>query len=240
MDSIKIDRKNVKMIAHRGLSGIERENTNAAFVAAGNRSYFGIETDVHRTADGRYVIIHDDTTGRVAGETLPVEQTDLQTLRALRLSDPDGEPRGDLVLPTLDEYIRICKRYEKVCVLELKNAFPAEQVYEIAEIIQKRDYLDHVIFISFNLDNLLFLKEKYPDQPAMLLCGVIPDETIAFLAEKKIDIDIHYIQMLEQEGYCAKLKAAGLKVNAWTCDSAQDAERLIEAGVDYITTDILE
>ena len=40
MDSIKIDSRNTKMIAHRGLSGIEKENTNAAFIAAGNRSYF--------------------------------------------------------------------------------------------------------------------------------------------------------------------------------------------------------
>lgn len=50
MDSIKLDTRTAKMIAHRGLSGIEKENTNAAFVAAGNRSYFGIETDVHKTS----------------------------------------------------------------------------------------------------------------------------------------------------------------------------------------------
>ena len=240
MDTIKIDKKHVKMVAHRGVSGLERENSNAAFVAAGNRSYFGVETDVHKTADGQYVIIHDHETGRVANQNLPVEQTDLATLRSLKLADMDGEFRDDLLLPTLDEYVKICKRYEKVCVLELKGAFAKEEIYEIVDIIKKREYLENVIFISFHLDNLLYLKEKYPEQPAMFLCGVIPDETIALLAEKKIDIDIHYIQMLEQEGYCAKLKAAGLKVNAWTCDNPADAERLIEAGVDYITTNILE
>lgn len=53
MDTIKIDKNNVKLIAHRGVSGIERENTAAAFVAAGNRSYYGIETDVHVTKDGK-------------------------------------------------------------------------------------------------------------------------------------------------------------------------------------------
>ena len=47
MDTLKLDKGSIKMIAHRGLSGIERENTAAAFVAAGNHSYFGIETDVH-------------------------------------------------------------------------------------------------------------------------------------------------------------------------------------------------
>ena len=49
MNTIKVDRKNTLMVAHRGVSGIEKENTCAAFVAAGNRSYYGVETDVHRT-----------------------------------------------------------------------------------------------------------------------------------------------------------------------------------------------
>lgn len=42
MNTIKINSKATKVIAHRGMSGIERENTAAAFVAAGNRGYFGI------------------------------------------------------------------------------------------------------------------------------------------------------------------------------------------------------
>ena len=49
MDTIKICTENKPlMIAHQGGSGLELGNTNAAFVAAGNRSYFGIETDVHK------------------------------------------------------------------------------------------------------------------------------------------------------------------------------------------------
>ena len=60
-NTIKLENKgNVRMVAHRGVSGLEKENTNAAFVAAGNRSYYGIETDVHLTADNRFILIHDD------------------------------------------------------------------------------------------------------------------------------------------------------------------------------------
>ena len=50
------EKGNIKTVAHRGLSGLERENTNVAFVAAGQRSYFGVETDVYRTLDGKYVL----------------------------------------------------------------------------------------------------------------------------------------------------------------------------------------
>ena len=68
MDTIKVNNTRVKMIAHRGLSGLEKENTCPAFVAAGNRSYFGIETDIHITKDGQYVIIHDESPKRVSDE----------------------------------------------------------------------------------------------------------------------------------------------------------------------------
>ena len=53
MQTVKIKKSKTKMIAHRGLSGIEPQNTSIAFAAAGNRSYFGIETDVHITKDGK-------------------------------------------------------------------------------------------------------------------------------------------------------------------------------------------
>jgi len=78
MGTFKIEKNNVKLVAHRGLSGIELENTNAAFVAAGNRSYFGIETDVHVTKDKKYILIHDSSTLRVSGVDINVEETDLK------------------------------------------------------------------------------------------------------------------------------------------------------------------
>ena len=62
MDTIRIEKGSTRMVAHRGVSGLEKENTMAAFVAAGNRSYWGVETDVHRTSDGKMVVIHDGDT----------------------------------------------------------------------------------------------------------------------------------------------------------------------------------
>ena len=93
MDTIKIKKGNVKMVAHRGLSGIEQQNTCAAFVAAGNRDYYGIETDVRKTADGAFVVIHDETTERVADEKLAVATSTLEQLQAIRLNDKDGKGR---------------------------------------------------------------------------------------------------------------------------------------------------
>ena len=97
MNTIKIKKDSTRLVAHRGLSGIEAENTNAAFVAAGNRSYYGIETDIHRTSDGRFVVCHDGDLNRIAGVDMAVEDTDLSRLQEVVLLDKDGRrDREDL------------------------------------------------------------------------------------------------------------------------------------------------
>ena len=56
----------MKMIAHRGYSKYELENTKEAFLAAANRSYFGIETDITLLKDRSMVLFHDDDLKRLA------------------------------------------------------------------------------------------------------------------------------------------------------------------------------
>ena len=87
MDTIKIKRGSTKIIAHRGLSGLETENSIPAFVAAGNRSYYGVETDAHVTKDGKFVVIHDDNTARVAWDDVNVEASRYELLRKIGLKD---------------------------------------------------------------------------------------------------------------------------------------------------------
>lgn len=239
MNTIKIDKKNALMVAHRGCSGLERENTNAAFVAAGNRSYYGIETDIHVTVDGKYILFHDDTTTRLCIDEMTIEKTTFDTLRNLTLIDKDGvKGRSDLRMPTLEEYIGICKKYDKIAVLELKNAFEQEQVYEICEKIEALEYMDKVIFISFCYENLVFLREKYPNQAAQFLVSKYSEDLIEKLQAHNLDLDIRHTALTEEN--VKELKAAGITINVWTVDDPADGERLAAWGVDYITTNILE
>lgn len=238
VQTIKIDRKDVNMIAHRGLSGLERENTCAAFVAAGNRSYFGIETDIHRTSDGRFVVFHDDTTQRLADLEWNVEEHSMEELRTLRLKDMDGNTRGDLVLPTLEEYIRICKKYGKTAVLELKNPFAEADIQTVVEIIRQEGWLDHTIFISFYLNNMICLRALLPEQPLQYLVREFNDQVAEKLVKYNLDLDILYRNLTEEQ--VKQVHSLGHLVNVWTVDEAADGERLIGMGVDFITSNILE
>ena len=240
MNTIKINKGQVKMIAHRGLSGLEKENTCSAFVAAGNReSYYGIETDVHRTADGRFVIFHDDNTARVGVDSLITENSSFETLRKLQLTDIDGKRgRSDLLIPTLEEYIGICRKYEKHCVLELKNQFKAGDIYKLLAAIDKLGYLEHVTFISFQLKNLIYLRRRYPEQPAQYLLHAWDEGSLDTLKKYNLGLDIRYTSLTGE--IVERVHAAGLEVNCWTVNTKEDGEALVKLGVDYITTNILE
>ena len=241
MDTIHLAAPKPKMIAHRGLSGIELENTCSAFVAAGNRSYFGIETDVHVTADGGFIIIHDDNTKRVAIDALNVEESTFETLRSLRLCDKDGKRgRKDLLLPSLREYAQICKKYEKVSVLELKNPMQPEQIDRIIDIVREEGWLEKTIFISFALSNMIHVRKVLPAQKAQYLISGQHDwqEILETLKQYDLDLDIDGRILTEQ--MVKDIHALGKELNVWTVNQLEDAQRLAQWGVDYITTNIIE
>ena len=243
MDTVKINRGNTCIIAHRGVSGLELENTCAAFVAAGNRSYYGIETDVHVTADGKFIIIHDDDTGRVAMQKLPVEGSDFAVLRQLELKRADGTTRWDLRLPSLEEYLDVCKFYGKKAVLELKNRFEKEQAQQIAAICKEKYGLENMVFISFYFDNLVYIKEFAPEAYAQYLLPKSIDllertDLVEKMLAYGFDLDISHFALTK--AHVDYLHEKGIKINCWTVDDPARAEELISWGVDFITTNILE
>ena len=241
MNTIKLeDKKNTLVIAHRGMCGLEPENTNAAFIAAGNRTHYGIESDVHKTADGKFVMMHDANTLRMTGDDVEIGKATYETLRQMRLKQKDGQRgRTDLRIPSLEEYLGICKHYEKKAILELKDDFTAEDVDEICKIVEEIDYMEHTVFISFKYNNLLLLKERNPNQPAQYLVETpIDDAMIQKMADYGMGIDAR--QDLFTEEIMKKCRAKGVETNAWTVNKPEDARKLIDWGIDYITTNILE
>ena len=242
MDVIRIDSKETKMVAHRGLSGLERENTCPAFVAAGNRSYYGIETDVHVTKDGKFVIIHDRTTKRVSDGKfdIDVEDNDYSVLESVVLPDKDGSfNRQDIRIPLLEDYIKICKKYEKVCVLELKGVFGFENAKRLVEAIKDLGYIEKVTFISFAWENCIDIRKLLPENDVQWLTeDEVDNEMIEKLVQNNLNLDIYYPRLTKEN--VAELHENGIKVNCWTCDTKEEGEKLVEMGVDYITSNILE
>ena len=239
MNTIKFEKGNIGVVAHRGLSGIERENTASAFVAAGNRSYYGVETDIRRTSDGHFIISHDISLARVGGVDVNVEKTTLEELQNIVLLDKDNtKGRVDLRPCTLENYISICKKYEKHCVLELKSDFTDEEIVQILDIVKGFDYLENVTFISFIYSNMTKIRKVCPKQSVQFLFSKFDDEILARLISDRIGVDVQYKALTKE--MIALLHENSLEVNCWTVDDKDAAEQLCDWGVDYITTNILE
>lgn len=239
MNTIEFNKGNTLMVAHRGVSGLEMENSIAAFVAAGNRSYYGIETDVHVTKDEQIVVFHDDNTLRTTGIDKVVEECTLEELQAIPLYNKEaGTSRTDLRMPILSEYINICKKYEKKAVLELKNTMEVRHIQKIVDIISQCDYLSSVIFISFSWDNCVNLRKMLPSQRIQFLKSDWDEALIEKMAEYDLDFDVKHTSVTKD--LVDKIHANGHVINVWTVNEKEDGERLAAWGVDFITTNILE
>ncbi|MBR5527365.1 MAG: hypothetical protein IKV97_00060 [Clostridia bacterium] len=239
MDTVKFNKFNTKITAHRGLSGLETENTAAAFIAAGQRSYFGIETDIHKTADGVFVCCHDSDIERVSGKSMIIEQATWEELSAVLLRERGTEEeKGYLRIPLLTDYISICKKYGKVCVAEIKGLMELEDLEKIINAFEMAGYLDKTIFIAFDFENLVRIRTLRPTQSVQYLTGKFSDELVDLLVKHKMDLDIHYGALTAEN--IKLLRENGITVNCWTVDNPADGERLAAWGVDHITSNIME
>ena len=212
-NTIKIEeRGNTQFVAHRGMSGLERENTASAFVGAGNRTYYGIETDIRMSSDGKYICCHDGSTRRVADVDVSIADTTFEKLREIRLSDKDNiSDRGDLILPTPYEYMKI---------------------------FEDGEYLDNTCFIAFEINNLDLVKKLRPEQKCQYLIHDWNDDLPKMLSRRKMGLDIYNGSLTKER--VEALHENGVDVNCYTVDDPERAGELISWGVDYITTNILE
>ncbi len=238
--TIKFQNNHIKVIAHQGLFGLERGNSNQAFIAAGNReTYYGVETDVQRTVDGHYVVIHDTNTKNLTGVERIVSETTFEELRSLLLFDMDmSHDRIDLRIPTLQEYIKICKYYEKVSILEIKEPMAPAHCREIADILRDMGHLHNTVIISFHRENLVALREYLPEQPMQYLTTAWNEDVRDFVVKYNLGVDIRWPDLDEKT--FREIKALGLEVNTWNLDDPARAEMYDDWGLDYITTNILE
>ena len=117
--------------------------------------------------------------------------------------------------------------------------FTAEDVDEICRMVEALEYMDETIFISFKLNNLILVKERNPQQAAQYLVeNPIDDDFIQEMADKGLGIDAR--QDLFTEEILQKCRAKGVQTNAWTVNKPDMARKLMDWGIDFITTNILE
>lgn len=229
-------RTNPLIYAHRGSSGEAPENTMAAFRLALEQGAQGIELDVQLTADGRLVVIHDETLDRTtSGSGLVVRHTYNQ-LRGLDASYNfpayAGEP-----LPLLEEVLTLLSGTEVELNIELKNGvIPYEGLEEAAvRLIHEYGMERQVIFSSFNHYSMAKLARMAPEMDCAILYVAGLYEPWAYAKPLGVR-SLHPLFYGAVPEIVQGAHQAGMKVRPYTVDEEADIRQMIRVGVDAVIT----
>lgn len=220
-----------KVVAHRGYwkTGGSAQNSISSLLNAGRIGAYGSEFDVNLTADGQLVVNHDFTF-----HGMTIYESTLEQLRADSLRLSNGEP-----LPTLDEYLEASLRYPELkLVFELKSKgdpdYESVAIPKSIEAIRRYGVEERVEFISFSLSACQEFARLMPDNRVEYLEGVLAPSA---LKEMGINgIDYHFSVFDENPEWVEEAHRLGMIVNAWTVNQEKDILRMLELGVDHITT----
>lgn len=229
-----------KLVMHSGYSTKARENTIESFTLAGQvPEMYGIETDVYLTSDNVPVCIHDIDTKRVTLNRYDVNvtQTTFEELRKVKLTDIKGNSDVHLI-PSMDEYLDICKEYNKVAFIELKENFNEDELEIIMNGITNKIDLSQVVIISFHKESLIKLREMYENLEIMLLYDKYSSVNIDELIQYDFGLDIDYNGITDDE--VDEFMLTGIDLNIWTVDDKNIAHKYGRKGVKYLTTNSIE
>ncbi len=223
----------VRVIAHRGASGYAPENTMAAFKKALEMGAEMIEFDVHRSSDGKFVIMHDDETDRTTGFKGKIAEMTLEQIEQLDAGSWFSKDFTGEKVPTLSQVLEWAKGKIQVNI-EIKSEGCEE---EIVRLINKLDTKNETIVTSFHHEFLKKIKELDPEILTGALIGDVKDEKqlddiIAVCAPNALNP--RYINISKSNVRWAHEK--GMAVNIYTVNDTISMQRLIKFGADGIIT----
>lgn len=225
-------------LAHRGFSGKYPENTRRAFLAAVEEGHCdGFESDVHLSADGEPVIIHDAVLGRTSNGSGAVGDHPFSALRELDAGSWKGrEFAGERILH-LDELLEIVLEHNIVLNLEIKNYDVFYQNIE-EKVISRIKALgaERAVFLSsFNHISMKKCKEIDRTIRTGLLYGYPLLDAAAYAESHGINAIHPRVSCLEYSPDLTKqAHEKGLTVNVWTANTEEEMRFCIKQEVDSI------
>ena len=222
------------VVAHRGASVEQPENTIAAFEAAIDAGADAVEFDVRMTADGGAIVMHDPDVSRTTDGTGIVSELTLEEVRKLGV-------------PTLEEALR-CLSGRAAVDIEIKNA-PDEPGYTpdaepaveaTLKALDEIAFTGPVIVSSFNPRSIEHSRALRPDVSTGLLTWVDvgADEALTRATGQGHPWVLPFVtKVLEAGGdFGDRVHDAGALLGVWIADDPETARQLFELGADAVAT----
>ncbi len=205
------------VIAHRGASGYEYENSRAAFRRAVMLDADGVELDVHTTGDGGIVVHHD---AEIPGEG-PIAQMTLAEARRVRL-------RNGETLPLLSEVLDLL--YDRDVWVEVKS-LPHEHDAAFFAVLDQGPCPSRYAVHSFDHRVVRRLGEIRPDLRRGILLSAYLDDPVSAMRGVGASVLWQEWQKVDRE-LVSRVHASGGTLIAWTVNEIGDLAHLARLGVD--------
>jgi glycerophosphoryl diester phosphodiesterase len=214
---------NFLTIGHRGIMGVEPENTLRSFVAAEQAGLDMIELDLRLSKDGALVVMHDAEVDRTTDGTGPIAEKTLAELRALDAGRDERVPVFEEVLDAVGAPLQA----------EIKDTAAARA---LAEVMERRELAGRVEVSSFHADTISEITRLVPGVRTALIASrygtdVVDDATRAGASTLCLNIRRLTLEIVE------RARKADLRIIGWVVNT-QDDLRLVRAlQLDGATTD---
>lgn len=234
----------LEIIAHRGYSAIAPENTVAAFKLAWEKGSDACELDLYLTADNQIVLFHDSDTKRTTGIEGKVIEKTLTELQKLDAGLWKGETWKGEPVPSLAQALATLPKGKQRFFLEIKDS--ARVIPVLARELESwKERADQLCIIAFDRKVAQEAKKAMPWIAVYRLSsGETKDKTPVDLTQLILDTKADGLDGLDlglkfnwTPELVEQVRAAGLKLYAWTINTPEDARRLAALGLDGITTD---
>lgn len=228
-----------KFIGHRGAAFHAPENTLAAVRAGLERGADMIEIDVHASADGRIMVIHDHNTKRTTGKSYQVAKTSSDTLRQLDAGSWKGQAFAGEKIPFLEDVLALMPE-DKTLLVEIKSS--PRTVQHVEEVLAFAEYQCAVNIISFDIEVLLKAQQLMPEIPLFYVFAPatpwgMKRRTKRAAKEGFAGIDVLHTWLNPKR--LAYAKNLGLQVFCWTVNAPERMATLEDMGVDGVATDVV-
>ena len=217
-------------IAHRGAKAYEPENTLAAFAKAIELQSDAIEFDVHLSADGEIIVIHDETVDRATNGSGFVKDLSLSALKKMKIGNEHE-------IPTLSETFDFVNQ-RCLINIELKAFETAEPVVKLIEyyVTQKNWKYSQFLVSSFDWPALQKVRDLHVEIPLGVLTETDLELAIGFAEFVKAETIHPYFHLLTAEN-TSHMQQKGFKVFAWTVNEWEDIQNIKSFKVNGIISD---
>ncbi|MEP9381525.1 glycerophosphodiester phosphodiesterase [Nocardioides cheoyonin] len=221
-------------IGHRGASEEAPEDTLPSERRSARLGSDYLELDLHLTADGVPVVLHDDTVDRTTDGTGPVSDLTLAQVERLDAGSWFSARYAGTRVPTFEQVLRFAKRSGADLMPELKAGWDRSQVAIVVDLVKRYGLESRTVFQSFDPKALAYADDL---DPAIARAGLVdkslPSDPVAWVGSFDGQALLPAYDLVTAD-LVETMHDAGIAVVPWTVDNRADWDRLRSYGVDGI------